>query len=85
MRWKGPGGLVLAGHGSCARIEYVLVGEVLERRASDACGGTRVVAAPVRRIARSGRRLEVAFSHRAGRDDERDTRFVAFLLAEETP
>jgi prepilin-type N-terminal cleavage/methylation domain-containing protein len=85
LRWQGAEGLVLVGPAPCDRVEYTLAGEVLERRAPEACGGARVVAAPVRRIARAASRLEVVFAHHAGRDLERDTPFVAIVPAQEAP
>ncbi len=83
LRWQGSTGLVLEGTGSCAHVEYVLTGEVLERRALESCGGTRVVAAQVQGIERTTRRLEVLFAHHAGRESEHATRFVAVLPGDE--
>lgn len=63
LRWQGSSGLVLSGVGACTRIEYVLTGEVLTRRAASECGGERVVAVPLLGITHTGGRLDVAFSH----------------------
>ena len=83
LHLEGEGGLRLSGPG-CPQVEYLLAGEVVERRAGVACGGTRAVAAPVRLLLRSGSRLEVLFAHHSGRDVEASTRFLA-LLPPETP
>ena len=55
-------GLVLAGKAECTRIEYVLEGSVIQRRADPACGGgTRAVARGARSLRRDGRTLLVEF------------------------
>ena len=77
LRLEGPDGLRLTG--AACRVEYALAGEVLERRAPEACGGTRAVASPVRSLLRSGARLEVRFAHHSGRDVEAATRFLTLL------
>ena len=75
----GEAGLALDGPGDCGHVEYVLSGDVLERRAAAGCGGTRAVAAHVGSVSRLGSRLVVAFAHHAGRDVERVTAFEASL------
>jgi prepilin-type N-terminal cleavage/methylation domain-containing protein len=75
----GPG-LVLQSvrPGACARVEYVAVEETLMRRADDACGGERAIAARLSALHRDGRSVTLEFA-RPVRPDLRSR--VAYRLS----
>jgi len=56
----GEGGMVLVG--TCGGIQYVVVGDVLFRKAAPECGGDRPVARRVQKIVREPRALVVTFA-----------------------
>ena len=62
LSWRNEQDLTLSGRGPCGEVRYELSAGVVHRRATDACGGDRAVAAHVESLVRTPWGVDVVFA-----------------------